>query len=163
MTGTGKLPAVLSIALGLIVFAPSVVQAQGPAQGPGQGQGQGQPQQDPLSMYKAIGADEGQLGQIRSAVKQFEDESRTRAQQIFSLMKEMRGLSSQPDPDEPTVLAKQTDINKVSADQAIARTKLMLAVRKILRPDQKQKLVQMAQQAHGGGAASGGAASGTGN
>jgi len=157
MARTGKLPALLSMALGLIMFAPSVVQAQGPGpgQGPGQGgPGHGQAQSDPLAMYKAVGADEGQLGQIRSAVKTFEDESRARAQQMFALMKEMRGLSQQADPDESTVLSKQTDINKISSDQAMARTKLMLAVRKVLRPDQKAKLVQQAMQQQGGGGGS---------
>jgi Spy/CpxP family protein refolding chaperone len=69
---------------------------------------------------------------------------------MMTSMRDMRTLSLQPSPDEQTVLAKQEEINKVQSEQALERTKLMLKIRSILNPDQRQKLVQLMQQRPGG-------------
>lgn len=144
MAGRGKVAAVLSLALGIVLAAPQVVQSQGQPGGPGA------PQPDPFAIYRAAGADENQLSQIRTAAQQFETGARARAQQMMTSMRDMRNLSLQPSPDEQSVLAKQDEINRVQSEQALERTKLMLKIRSILNPDQRQKLVQLMQQRPGG-------------
>lgn len=154
MAGKRVTPLVLSVALGLIAMAPPAVEAQGP------GPAGAPPERDVAAPYKALGADDGQLNQIRESSKLFEQESQGRAKQMMTLMRDMRQLMMQPDPDEKAVMAKQDEINKVQVEQAMARTKLMLKVRGILSPEQKQRLVQMMQQGRGPG---GGPASGPGS
>ena len=144
MVGRGKKGAVLSVVLSMLCFAPYMVQAQGdqPNNPPPQ-------QRDPLAPYREVGADEGQLNQIRAAVKEFEDATRVRTQLTINLMRDMRKLSLNTDPDEKTVLAKQEEINKAQNEQALERTKLMLKIRSLLHTDQKQHLVQLMQAGQG--------------
>lgn len=146
MASWAKAKIVLSIALSLFLLAPYIVHAQSP-----QSSDTAAPQRDPLTPYRTVGADEEQLNQIRAAVKDFEDSTRVRTQLTINLMRDMRNLSLNPDPDEKTVLAKQDEINKAQNEQALARTKLMLKIRTILRPEQKQHLVQLMQHGLNGG------------
>lgn len=137
MAVTRNLAAVFSLALGLVMVAPNMVQAQG---GPG-----GQ-RPDPLAIYRAAGADEAQLKQIHDEAGKFDAAAQARAKQMIGLMSEMKQLSLQTDPDPATVLAKQDEMNKVQNEQSSERIKLMLKIRTILNPTQKQKLVQLMQQ-----------------
>lgn len=142
MAGNEKVKAVLSLVVGLMIIAPPLVKGQ-PGGGPGARE------QDPLAVYRASGADEAQLGQIREAAQQFEIGARARAQQVLTLMRDMRQLSLQPDPDQQTVLNKQEEINKAQAEMSTERTKLMLKIRSILKLGQKQELVRLMQQRAG--------------
>lgn len=158
MSVRGKLQIVLSVVLSVFSLIPDLVRAQEQQAG-----GIASPQRDPLTPYRTVGADENQLNQIRAAVKEFEDATRVRTQLTINLMRDMRNISLNPDPDEKTVLAKQDEINKAQNEQAIERTKLMLKIRSILRPDQKQQLVQLMQRGLNGGPTASGAPAPTGN
>lgn len=61
---------------------------------------------------------------------------------IGNLLKDMRNLQMQPDPNEKIVLAKQDEINKVQAEMGTERTKLVLKIRNVLDFEQKQRLIQ---------------------
>ena len=135
MTGTGKIAVALAAFLGLSLLSPYMVQAND----------QPPPDRDPAAMYKMVGANDGQLNQIRTLSKQFEDDSKARAQKMMAAMREMRKLTLQPDPDSPTVLAKQDEISKIQNEQSKAKITLILKIRGILNKDQKQKLVDMLQ------------------
>ncbi len=140
MAVTRKLAAVFSLALGLVMVAPPMVLSQGQ---PG---GAGGQRQDPLAIYRAAGADEAQLKQIHEAAGQFDVSAQARAKQMIGLMQDMKQLSLQTDPDQSAVLAKQEEMNKVQNEQSNERIKLMLKIRTLLNPTQKQKLVQLMQQ-----------------
>jgi len=139
MAGNGMVPALFSMALVLFVMSPSVVQAQGQPGGPPG------PARDPIAIYRAAGCSPEQEAQIRELAKSFEELARAKGQQVVGLWKDMRNLSLQPDPEPSAIMAKQDEINKVNSDMATEKMKLMLSIRKVLTPDQKQRLVQLMQ------------------
>lgn len=129
---------ILPILLALLA-APSMVSAQTTFEG-------GQPQRDPLGVYKEVGINAEQEAKIRQLSKEFEDASRVRDERVKNLMGEIFELSLQPAPDEATVLAKQDEMNKVQAEKATERVKLLLAIRNVLTAEQKQRLVTIIEE-----------------
>jgi len=99
-------------------------------------------QTDPLAVYKEAGIDQEQERKIRFMAREFEDGQRVRLSLIGNLLKEMRDLQFEPDPDEKKVLAKQDEINRVQAEMGTERVKLVLKIRSIMSFDEKQRLVQ---------------------
>lgn len=97
---------------------------------------------DPLAIYREAGIDREQEKKIRQLAKEFEDGQRVRLVLMANLLKDMRNLQMQPDPNEKTALAKQDEINKVQAEMGTERTKLVLKIRNVLDFEQKQRLVQ---------------------
>lgn len=130
----------LSYLLVATLFATPAAFAQQASQG---GSGQSPPQADPIYIYKLAGIDSEQEGEIRKLVKEFESAQRVRIKVLINLVKDMRTLQLQPDPVEDEVLSKQDEINKVTSNTASERVKLMLKIRSILSPQQKQKLVTL--------------------
>ncbi|MBX9878807.1 MAG: Spy/CpxP family protein refolding chaperone [Candidatus Obscuribacterales bacterium] len=129
---------ILPVLLALLA-APSMVSAQTTFEG-------GQPQRDPLAVYKEVGINAEQEAKIRQLSKEFEDASRVRDERVKNLMGEVFELSLQPAPDEATVLAKQDEMNKVQAEKATERVKLLLAIRNVLTAEQKQRLVTIIEE-----------------
>lgn len=123
--------------LATVLATPAAIAQQA---GPGSA-GQASPQADPIYIYKLAGIDSEQEGEIRKLVKDFESAQRVRIKVLINLVKDMRGLQLQPSPVEDEVLDKQDEINKVTSNTATERVKLMLKIRSILTPQQKQKLV----------------------
>ncbi|MBX9667280.1 MAG: periplasmic heavy metal sensor [Candidatus Obscuribacterales bacterium] len=120
----------------LIVGSAGIAFAQGDA-------GEDPRMADPLALYRMAGINGDQEEQIRKLAKDFEDAQRVRAKTAFAKYKELSDLQLQPDPVEEDVLAKQEEINKVIAEMATERMKLLLKVRKVLTPDQRKKLVAL--------------------
>jgi Spy/CpxP family protein refolding chaperone len=108
--------------------------------------GSAQPSRDPVARYVEAGASPEQVKKIRELGKDFDDHSKVRWQLLMNLQKQMREFSTQADADESTVIAKQEEINKVVGEMSTERIKLMLKIRSILTPEQKQKLVDLMQQ-----------------
>jgi len=97
---------------------------------------------DPLAIYREAGIDKEQEKKIRQLAKEFEDGQRVRLALMANLLKDMRNLQMQPDPNEKTALAKQDEINKLQAEMGTERTKLVLKIRNILDFEQKQRLIE---------------------
>lgn len=104
---------------------------------------------DPMAIYRQAGVSQEQEMRIRQLAKDFEDQARVKAKRMMGLIQEMHQLSLDTDPDEKAVLAKQDEINAVTAEMATDRIKLLLTIRKQLTAEQKAKLVGMMK---GGGA-----------
>ena len=98
---------------------------------------------DPLALYKNAGIDSEQEGEIRKLMKEFESAHRVRLKSLFGMIKQMRNLQLQPNPNEEQVLELQEEINKASGVIATERIKLMLKIRKLLSPMQRQRLVKL--------------------
>jgi Zn-dependent M16 (insulinase) family peptidase len=96
----------------------------------------------PLAIYRDAGIDKEQEKKIRQLAKEFEDGQRVRLALMANLLKDMRNLQMQPDPNEKTALAKQDEINKVQAEMGTERTKLVLKIRNVLDFEQKQRLIR---------------------
>lgn len=114
------------------------------AQGGESSGGKVDPRMDgPLALYKMSGINAEQEELIRKLAKEFEDAQRVRAKTLIALLQTIKGLSLQPDPPEEQLLSTQAEVNKITGDMAIERTKLLLRVRKVLTPDQRKKLVSL--------------------
>lgn len=107
---------------------------------------QAQAARDPVARYVEAGASPEQVKKIRELGKEFDEHSKVRWQLLMNLQKQMREFSLEAETDENKVLAKQEEINKVVAEMSTERIKLMLKIRSILTPEQKQKLVDLMQQ-----------------
>lgn len=101
---------------------------------------------DPLKLYREAGIDKEQEYKIRKLAKTFEEQQRVRIGLLGSLLKDMRKLELQADPDEKKALAKQDEINKIQAEIGTERIKLLLAIRNVLTFEQKERLVQNIQK-----------------
>ncbi|CAN5391354.1 hypothetical protein BH11CYA1_BH11CYA1_17050 [soil metagenome] len=97
---------------------------------------------DPLAVYREAGIDKDQEIKIRQLAKEFEDGQRVRLALMANLLKDMRNLQMQPDPNEKAALAKQDEINKVQSEMGTERVKLVLKIRSVLTFDEKQRLVE---------------------
>lgn len=97
---------------------------------------------DPLAVYREAGIDKEQEKKIRQLAKEFEDGQRVRLALMANLLKDMRNLQMQPDPNEKVALAKQDEINKVQSEMGTERVKLVLKIRSVLTFDEKQRLIE---------------------
>ncbi len=102
-----------------------------------------QPGPDPMEIYLQVGIDADQEAKIRSLVNKFEDDASKRSQEVFRLSKQIFELSMQPDPDGSAVMDAQAEINKIQNQSANEKLILLLKIRHVLKPDQKNKLVQI--------------------
>lgn len=110
------------------------------------GQGSGKGEGDPLAVYRKAGINGEQEARIRKLAKDFETEQRVRLQKLIGLMKDMKELQLQPNPNDQTVLAKQDEINAATSEMASGRVQLLLDIRKVLTPPQRNKLVLIISQ-----------------
>ncbi len=106
---------------------------------------------DPIFIYRQAGINSDQEDKIRKLAQTFEGQQRVRSKKIMDLVVQMRGLQLQPDPNADEVLGVQNEINKLGGEMALDRIKLLLDIRKVLTPDQKQKLVAILSQPGPGG------------
>ncbi len=104
------------------------------------------PNADPLDIYREAGINKEQEDKIRKMAKEFEDVQRVRLKQLFGLLEDMQELQLKPDPSEPEVMAKQTQINTLRSDISNSRIKLLLEIRATMQPEQKEKLVSLVKE-----------------
>lgn len=107
---------------------------------------------EPLAVYREAGIDLEQERKIRRLAKDFEEQQKVRLKLYANLLKDMRTLELIPAPDEKKVYAKQDELNKLQAEIGTERIKLLLAIRDVLSPEQKQRLVELIQAPHHTGA-----------
>ena len=96
--------------------------------------------QDIASIYLQAGASPEQAKQIREIRKSFDKSAKERNAEMLSLFKEMRGLTTQAELDEPKILAVQERINTAQALTNMEKTKTMISIRKILTAKQRENL-----------------------
>jgi len=101
---------------------------------------------DPIEIYRDAGANEAQTERIKTLAEQMQSVNADRAREIMGLIRDIKNLSLQPDLDEKKLLADQTRINNLQAAMALERTKLLIKVRKLLTPPQREKLVVLMRQ-----------------
>ncbi|MGD9684243.1 MAG: Spy/CpxP family protein refolding chaperone [Candidatus Obscuribacterales bacterium] len=129
---------ILAAAALAVLATTSAARAQQP-QGPAEGE-------DPVAIYKEAGINADQEGQIRKLAREFESAQRVRSKTVYGYLREMSEIQLEPDPAEEKVLAKQKEINDITATMANERVKLMLKIRAILTPEQKQRLVKLIKE-----------------
>ena len=127
-----------------------------------QGQPSGQ-DRDPVAIYSEAGADGEQIAKIRLLGREFEEAAKVRMQLRMNLLKEMRAMGMEAEPDQKAMLSKQDEINKVNSEMAMDHTRLMLKIRSVLNTEQKQRLVQLLQQRDKASAAPPGGPAGSAN
>jgi Spy/CpxP family protein refolding chaperone len=100
---------------------------------------------DPIALYVEAGADKEQQSKIRDLVKQYEEGANVKAKDAMALFKKMKSLSLEPDLNETEIMLTQDQINKVQAEMATDRNRLLMRIRKTLTPEQRIKLVSLMQ------------------
>jgi hypothetical protein len=101
---------------------------------------------DPMAIYRGSGVNPVEERKIRQLAQEFETMQRVRHKLLSNLLEEMRQFEFETDPNATAVLAKQEEINKLSALMANERIKLLLAIRDIMKYDEKQRLVDTLQR-----------------
>lgn len=127
-------------------FACAVMPALAADTKPPQGK-QAYVQPDPLMIYKQAGIDQDQEKKIRALILSFDNLIHEKIGRMKQLRSDMNTLSFQTDPDESVVMAKQAEMNKLNNEVSNERLKMMLKIRGIMTPPQKQKLVELMKQA----------------
>ena len=136
-TAWGNIALAVSVFAGCSFFAaPYAVMAQDAPAG----------QHDPANIYIAAGADKDTIAKIRQLAVDFENKAKTNYKTLISSVNDMQKLSLEPNLDETKILATQDSINKITADMATDRIKLLVASRKLLKPEQREKLVELLKQ-----------------
>ncbi len=103
-------------------------------------------QHDPAAIYIAAGADKDTVTKIRQLAADFETKARTNYKTLMTSVGDMQKLSLEPNLDEDKILATQDSINRITADMANDRIKLLVSSRKLLKPEQRDKLVELLKQ-----------------
>ncbi len=101
---------------------------------------------DPLDIYREAGISKDQELKIRHMAKEFEDVQRVRLKTLFGYLEDMQEFQLKPDPAEAEVMAKQTQINSLRSEISNGRIKLLLDIRALLSPEQKEKLVSLLKE-----------------
>ncbi len=115
---------------------------QGPVPGP-RGDRRGERALDPGRLKEALGLDDQQLGQLkklrterrRAAIKRHADVQLARLA--------LRELMDSPSVDEKALQARTKELGDLHAANLRARAEAQLAMRKLLTPEQREKLEQL--------------------
>ena len=137
-------------ALGLFVLGLAATSMAGPGGGWGKGPGMG------MNPYGAsyLGLTAEQTQQLQSLREAQFKEMAPLQEKLFSRKQELRLLWANPNPDQGQILAKQKEISDLQAQIEQTATKHRLEARKILTPEQQQKLA-VSSMGRGPGAGSG--------
>jgi Spy/CpxP family protein refolding chaperone len=98
---------------------------------------------DVLGIYREAGIDANQESKIRQLAKDFDSANTVKLHRLVALLHDLKILSLSPELDEKAALAKQDEINKIQADSANDRVRLLVKIRNTLNPEQKKKLVEL--------------------
>jgi len=110
----------------------------GRGQGPGMGMGMGYGANPYTSAY--LGLTPEQTAQIQAMREAHYKEIAPLQEQMFSKRQELRLLWSAASPDQGKIAAKQKEITELQAQLQQMSTQHQLEARKILTPEQQQKL-----------------------
>lgn len=136
MSWTTKLGIALTAAL--LYAAPSAVHAQLLPDSPDKS--------DALSLYRQTGIDGTQEKEISDMARNYQSIMQMKQERAGHWLNHLKRASLQPDPDPVSVLNSQEEINKLLSEIATERVKLMLRIRSVLTPEQKQKLVDLLKE-----------------
>jgi Spy/CpxP family protein refolding chaperone len=124
-------------------------------QGPRGSKHEGRRGPDPGHFIDRHGDELGLDAETRAAIQAIADASREESAQARDAIRPqheaMRALLSQPMPDEAAVISQHDRIEALKSDQRKIRLEAMLAIRKLLTPEQREQLVDMRGERRQGG------------
>jgi Spy/CpxP family protein refolding chaperone len=137
----------------IVLALPILAQAETEDGERGFGRGWGGPKHggrrgpDPGRFIDRHGDELGLDAEARESIQAIVDESRSRAEQIRGEIRggheAMRALLSESTPDEDVVMAQHDRIEALKSKQRRNRLESMLAIRKLLTPEQREQLIGM--------------------
>jgi Spy/CpxP family protein refolding chaperone len=98
---------------------------------------------DPIAIYTEAGANQAQLESIKLLAEGLQSVNTERAKEIMGLIRDIRNLSLQPDLDGKKLLADQNRVNSLQSAMASERIKVLIKIRQLLTPPQREKLVTL--------------------
>lgn len=132
---------ILCFSAALVLMSPQAVTAQLLPDSP--------EKSDALSLYRQSGIDASQEAQISEMARNYQAVVQMKQERAGHWLNNLKRSSLQPDPDAVSVLNSQEEINRLLGEIATERVKLMLRIRSVLTPEQKQKLVDLLRQRSG--------------
>jgi protein CpxP len=153
MLNSNRVLKLLVAAMALALALPGVAQAQPEGGGRGSGHGPGHPGRrgpDPGHFIDRHADELGLDAEARESIQSIADESRARSEQLRGEVRDeyqaMRSMLSQSTPDEAAVMSQHERIEALKSEQRKIRLEAMLAIRKLLTPEQRDQLVEMREQ-----------------
>ncbi len=101
---------------------------------------------DPLLIYRNAGINSEQEAKIKQIVQEYEKAGKVRVERLRNLSKQIKDLSYDAELDENKILNVQSEINELQATVNTERTKLMVKLRSVLTPEQKEKFVDLMRE-----------------
>lgn len=101
---------------------------------------------DPIAIYKQTGIDKDQEKKILALAGEYEHVANEKAQALLDSIKRMRKLSMSPTLDERAIMSTQDAINKLQNGMAMDKVRLLISIRKVLNPEQRQRLIVLLQK-----------------
>lgn len=106
---------------------------------------QNAPDNDPVAIYKEAGINPQQESAIRALAEQYDRSSTSELQSLAQMLEELRSMAYQKTLNEPAMLSKQEEINKLQSRMSLEKIKLVIKIRGMLSPEQNEKLVNLLQ------------------
>lgn len=101
---------------------------------------------DPLLIYRNAGINAEQEAKIKQIVQEYEKAGKVRVERLRNLSRQIKDLSYDAELDENKILTIQSEINELQATVNTERTKLMVKLRSVLTPEQKEKFVDLMRE-----------------
>jgi Spy/CpxP family protein refolding chaperone len=143
-------------AMGIALVLPMLAQAEADDdarisdRGPGGPHHGGPRGPDPGRFIDEHGDELGLDGDARESIQAIVDASRSRSEQmrgeIRSERETMRELLSQSSPDEAAVMSQNDRVEALKSRQRKNRLEAMLAIRKLLTPEQREQLIAIREE-----------------
>jgi Spy/CpxP family protein refolding chaperone len=150
----------LVLAVAIVLALPIVAQAEAGDEQRGRGRGPGGPHRgdrrgpDPGHFVDRHGDELGLDAETRASIQAVVDTTRAQADasrtEIRGEHETMRALLSQSSPDEAAVMSQNDRIETLKSQQRKNRLEAMLAIRKMLTPEQREQLVGMQEAERAG-------------
>jgi len=116
---------------------------KGPEMGMGYGPHSGGPGLAGHGLWGALKLSPEQVEKMKAQRKSFFEQALPLRNELMSKKFELKALWMQTNPDEGKILAKQKEINDLSAQLGEKVTKNRLEMRKILTPEQQAQLISL--------------------
>jgi Spy/CpxP family protein refolding chaperone len=152
---------VIVSALMVVIISAGMVLAQGPGKGKGRsGNCDGPAGRGPEMRLERMAARLDLSVEQKEAVEAIHEKNREKnvelRKQMLRLKNELQGEMLKDEPSEKTVLSLNEKMGKIKTELKANRLQTRLAVRELLTPEQRDRMLMMGQHGRGGGRQGGG-------
>ncbi|PKN69792.1 MAG: hypothetical protein CVU54_09130 [Deltaproteobacteria bacterium HGW-Deltaproteobacteria-12] len=132
----------ITVAMGLLLTMPVFAFGPGAGRGPGEGMGPGSgPGYHRTNAWEKLNLSAEQKTKIEALQTAHQKELRPVREKMFDKSVELRRLWLQTNPDKDKITAAQAEVSALRDQMQSKATAMRLEIRKVLTPEQQEKLV----------------------